>query len=372
MMTKHPEFWDKDFDTVLGNSICAGGQDECLPKEKFKVFFRDSLHGVNGYIETGHETREQPDSSGKIKETKVGYLDIFVEKGTLRPFDYLNKLYKYRIKMNDEESKLILYSVKLFQSGKETLKSKSHVVEMFRGSKSSQSQRYNDFMLSYFSEHRDKLWVYLNNVHNHPEKFRKFGQEARANLLLYGSPGTGKSSFVYRLAMSLGRHIISLDLTDFSDNKADIYQIIQNAHLHGEDMHPREYIVLLEEFDIAVMHLHNKKHKKPEVDISKYHNFISEKQGTDFAFKTGERDFQLEHLLEIFQGPCPISQSIIIATTNKYKEISELCPALFRPGRLTPIHCGPMTWASLQEMTRYYFKRELSICLLYTSPSPRD
>ena len=47
-------------------------------------------------------------------------------------------------------------------------------------------------------------------------------------------------------------------------------------------------------------------------------------------------------LLELINGPAPISGAIYIATTNHLDELKEICPALFRT------------------------------CLLYTSPSPRD
>ena len=50
---------------------------------------------------------------------------------------------------------------------------------------------------------------------------------------------------------------------------------------------------------------------------------------------------------------------IIMATTNKYEEIKEMCPELFRPGRLTPVHFDYINKDTLQEISMFYFKRKL-------------
>ncbi len=73
-----------------------------------------------------------------------------------------------------------------------------------------------------------------------------------------------------------------------------------------------------------------------------------------------EKQLEVADLLELLQGPCPIDGSIIIATTNKLDEMKVICPALFRPGRLTPIEIGHISWKYLQELSVYYFGQELS------------
>ena len=71
-------------------------------------------------------------------------------------------------------------------------------------------------------------------------------------------------------------------------------------------------------------------------------------------------DLSLEDLLEIFQGPVPLEGSIIFATTNKYDEIKKLCPALFRPGRLTPIHFDNATNTMADELCQYFYNKSFS------------
>jgi hypothetical protein len=69
------------------------------------------------------------------------------------------------------------------------------------------------------------------------------------------------------------------------------------------------------------------------------------------------------NLLEIFQGAVPSDGSIIIANTNDYDGIRELCPALFRPGRLTPVYFGYLDKPTIQQLSEYYFKKSLDIVI---------
>jgi hypothetical protein len=76
------------------------------------------------------------------------------------------------------------------------------------------------------------------------------------------------------------------------------------------------------------------------------------------SFGYSNEDISLEDLLEIFQGPVPIEGAIIIATTNKFKEIYELCPALFRPGRLTPVEFDYLEQKTFTEISQYFYNKQ--------------
>lgn len=68
---------------------------------------------------------------------------------------------------------------------------------------------------------------------------------------------------------------------------------------------------------------------------------------------------RLGDLLELFQGPVPIKDRMIIATTNNFHLIKNSLPALIRPGRLTPIEFNYMSWDLLNELCLYYFKTKM-------------
>ena len=70
---------------------------------------------------------------------------------------------------------------------------------------------------------------------------------------------------------------------------------------------------------------------------------------------------RLSDLLELFQGPVPIKDRMVIATTNRYEDIKNIIPALFRAGRLTEMEFGYIDWGSFCELCRYYFSKDPTI-----------
>lgn len=70
---------------------------------------------------------------------------------------------------------------------------------------------------------------------------------------------------------------------------------------------------------------------------------------------------RLSDLLELFQGPIPIKNRLIIATTNHFEKIKTSLPALFRSGRMSQIPFEYLDWISLNKMTKYYFDKEMTL-----------
>jgi hypothetical protein len=248
------------------------------------------------------------------------------------------------------------------------------------------------------------------------------------NLLLYGKPGLGKSTFIYRLATNFKMSILSLDLSLYIDKKKELYSIFygQDYSLTNDGNTGKRYpsdncIIVLEEFDkcieklIFLESIFNYKNNLINSFFKEYktRNFSSRPQPKkdskdpnvkyqggdtyeDFIVNEikGEADFQtikeinmyankvnivdsfsnniirnindnnksqilrIKDLLELFQGPIPVKDRIIIATTNYYKQIKNSLPALFRPGRLTPIKFSYLDDDTLRELIQYYFKTD--------------
>lgn len=253
------------------------------------------------------------------------------------------------------------------------------------------------YMDTFFHKEKSRLWEYIKRVDQSPEMFIKFGQSPSANLLLYGPPGTGKSSFAYRVAMCLSRNILSIDLRNVT--KKELYKAITNYHIgYDKCLKPCEYVVVLEEFDIGIKYLYMQekinKDRQEYWEKNMWDNF-KKNDSTDDELKIDDKNAKekknskckkkyktydiidideeklcLKDLLEIFQGTVPHNGSIIIATTNEYKEIKELCPALFRPGRMTPVLFDHMDEERLQELSQQYFNKQLSIKLPKRMPIP--
>jgi hypothetical protein len=66
-------------------------------------------------------------------------------------------------------------------------------------------------------------------------------------------------------------------------------------------------------------------------------------------------------LLELFQPAVPIKNRIIIGSTNHYDKIKNHFPALFRSGRMSNIEFGYLDWSTLNNLTQYYFKSQMTI-----------
>jgi len=357
MMAKHPEFYSKNYNVEYANPKYACIHYDYLPDANEKVRFNDTKFGVKGYVT--FETVETSDnSSEKEKKRYHKCMVIAIEKGSkIRVQEYFESLQKYQTETRESNNEMILRYVKVLAPVKKEEKCTNHCVEIYSGKRKNDTERYQKWFGTFFSSQKKRLWTLLSNVHYHPERFHQFGQGARCNLLLHGPPGTGKSSFVHRLALSLGRHIVSVDISAFCNNRPLIYQVVQRPSILGQTLPTDEYILLLEEFDITIDFL---KKKKEQLSTPIRADDGKEKSGiTPLCYKT-ERDFEIEDLLEILQGCVPLDGSIIIATTNKYEEIKKACPALFRPGRLTPVEFGYLDWESLQELSNHYFKQKLS------------
>jgi uridine kinase len=232
------------------------------------------------------------------------------------------------------------------------------------------------YIASFFHPHKDAIWSPIKQLAINPKMYTDLGQEPQVNLLLYGPPGTGKSNFAYRVARTLNRHIVSLDMS--SSSKVDLYQIMTKPHFNGTYHLPSDVVFVLDEFDTTVSALFERQKQLNTIKEELFKYQTSDKSETSDKSKTDEQmskrkqylldmrssldgQLVLRDLLELLQGATPRSGCIIIATTNKYKEIKEMCPELFRPGRLTPTYFGYFDYKMIQEVSQYYFQKELEI-----------
>lgn len=343
-MQKNPDFFSKNYNMTIGRPHIGDLGYHIIPDTDETVFFNDTKFFVRGKFITDFIQDETVFAKQLIKRD-VAYLKIYVtDDSKYNAEQYLKQLQKYMENIESSTDNMVLYSVKVFGLDN-TIRKK-----IYNGPKNNHQERYEKYMKSYFSNKRDEIWTQLYNIHYHPEKYSKFGQEARFNMLLYGPPGSGKSTFAYRTAMSLGRHIFSVDLTMIANDRAAVYKAIQTPSIFtDEPLDCSNAVILLEEFDITIDYFLKEQTKEKNGE----HKIISQEMPV--------RPFEISDLLELLQGAVPLKGCIIIATTNKYEKIRETCPALFRPGRLTPIHFSYMDWTSFHEMCMHFFNKKIDV-----------
>lgn len=271
--------------------------------------------------------------------------------------EYYSKIEKYLREYNKNNISLDYLKVLGSKEEKQNVEN-HHCVNFYKGPLQTLEEKEKIFIDSFFHMKKDIIWNTLKKVHYEPDFFHSFGQNPRMNILLYGPPGSGKSSFVYRIARCLDRHIVSLDINTITSKK-ELYKLIQKPFINQYCYTPREVIIVLEEFDIAVKKLHKaekKAEKKKSFTRDDYYLPKSEDSAIVMPIFSNDNDkIYLRDLLDILQGTIPIDGSIIMATSNKYEEIKDFCPELFRSGRMTPIYFGYLDEDNFKNVCKYYF-----------------
>lgn len=355
--------------------------------------FNDTNFNVIGSIEWKKyvkkmEGKKEENSKSRdlgISEWIYIYPNIIInEKQSKYNFmEYFSKIENYLAEYNKKN--ICLNYVKVMCNGKSEEKNQHdnhHCVTFYQGPLQSLEHKEKIFIDSFFHVKKDTIWNTLKKIHFEPQFFHSFGQNPRMNILLHGPAGSGKSSFVYRIARCLDRHIVSLDINTITSKK-DLYKIIQKPIINGTIYSPKDVIIVLEEFDIAIKKLHKLEQKDAEKtswrssifsdDTSALLNPLSNTTSTTSTtsttdgvitkpetfsslFESSKDDkVYLRDLLDILQGTIPIDGSIILATSNKYEEIKDFCPELFRSGRMTPVYFGYLDLDNFKNVCKYYF-----------------
>ena len=370
-MKEFPEFYPKRFSFRMGNDdVLASNANSpayILPPNQ-KIPFHDKNFDLDGYI----ETKEIKVDKGGKKEEKItrNYIittiHVYHNEKNIMAFQYYKMIEKKRLEIINKSASFYINYMRYFDQNGE-----KRVIEhtIFNGMKNDLPKIFEKQLGSFFHKEKGQILDRVTKIIKNPEFFTDIGQPASLNLLLEGPPGSGKSTLAYRLAMSFGLDIYSIDVSAYK-TKYDLHQVF----------YYRTGIVLLEEFDIAVQKLYERSLKKKSVidygfqTIGSSNNVISsikskkdDDSSTISSYSTilkslsDDDEVRLEDLLEILQGPVPSNGRITIATTNKYEEIKRLCPALFRAGRLTPVYFGYLERAEINEMGRFYFGSDAEI-----------
>ncbi len=154
------------------------------------------------------------------------------------------------------------------------------------------------------------------------------------------------------------------DRVDFAKKLSDMKKLINSG---GEVDYDKfvEMEMMGDGFDMQ----NNKVHDKARQSVLKKRDFENEICGINAELNNIIRSMdddnksnilRLSDMLELFQGPVPIKNRIVMATTNNFEKIRDALPALFRSGRMSPIHFDYLDWGSLNDLCMYYFDRQLT------------
>ena len=152
----------------------------------------------------------------------------------------------------------------------------------------------------YFSNNEKEMVVeHINRFNNHRDFYESRQILYKTGILLYGDPGTGKSSFVKALATKYGRSIINIDIANLQ--AIDLTSLAQSIMVDDK----KNYIVLFEDIDTLFLNRTNTDTRASERAV-------------------------INKLLQFLDSNSSPTNVIFVATTNHIERLDE---ALLREGR---------------------------------------
>lgn len=361
-----------------------------LPMINKEIPFYDpyiTAHGTITWFRKKETHREIQDKAEISKDYAMYYCKLTINKADFDISEYIGTMRKRtNDKLND---RVVLRYIKVHGEIENKCDYISFV--MYEGSKLGRNELKKEYIDTFFHQEKDRIWNYVEKIHYEPEYIVKIGQVPRASYIFYGPPGSGKSSLISRIAYSLGRHIVSIDLSSIR-NKSTLLQMIYQPKIPELwPSQPKEYIIVLEELDIAIKQLNEETSKKDQMKslvdttwstLYKPSENTEEREKRKYddmcnTYKEIKRNYTIRDLLEILQGSFTANGMIIIATTNRLDEIEKQCPELVRDGRLTQVRFGYLDVCNFELLCAHYFGKCIIVnkywfdnqgeCLLPTS-----
>jgi len=189
-----------------------------------------------------------------------------------------------------------------------------------------------------YHERQDEIKDRVNFFLHRKDWYKSRGIPYTLGLLLYGEPGTGKTSTIKGVANVTERHIININLSMikskkllkklFYDERIEVCENTTNYNITTEYIIPIEKRVYVIE-DIDALEGDLLLSRKNKIMIEKEEQIEYDKSGMEKNVSNG--DIDLATVLNIIDGTLEIPGRILIISTNYPEKLDE---ALIRPGRI--------------------------------------
>lgn len=158
---------------------------------------------------------------------------------------------------------------------------------------------------------RKRIMCALTQFRDKKELLKEVGLQNKLNILLYGLPGTGKSSTIQAVATFLQKDIYYIDLKKAQSNE-DLQLLINHVNVNV----PHGGLIVMEDIDAMSNVVLDRKNRM--------NGNVAD------LLDAKDSELSLEYLLNILQGTLTIDNSVFMVTTN---HIDHLDPAFYRDGR---------------------------------------
>jgi hypothetical protein len=318
---------------------------------------RFNIDGVKGYIQTSFTPTtkciQTTDRDGKQSITtqniEIPFITIIMDKKNIS-YPEFHRMLVQKLEKKDEQDKkhrVLLYGV---------------VVGPYPSSTSTFSHNYptminnTTVLLDLPRKKYNKETIWSNYFCEDKELMKNIIGTNQFNLLLHGPPGTGKSKFIEIAAKILERHIVSINLKHYQ--KSGLDAILLSPTIKNKVLKTKDVIFVLEELDHTIKYLKEKQEHHEEGMKNTEKRVFSIENMNKYM-----NEIFIHDLLEIFQSSVPRDGQIIIATTNNFDGMRDILPALFRPGRMTPLFIGYPSQKQFRDIVQHHFNREPTIQL---------
>lgn len=201
------------------------------------------------------------------------------------------------------------------------------------------NEKYTNFSNLYLSDSQDeKLKNLLNSFNADKERLEELGIPNKLCLLLYGEPGTGKTTTIITTASYFGRDIFYVSLKNISNNDLKIIFDYVN------EKHSNQGIIVLEDFDAMTNVVSKRTTTNNQSDLTTLLDNL-------------DSGLTLDFFLNVLDGTLTSNNSIVIMTTNHLEKID---PAIYRAGRVDSlIEMKKSDYTQIKKMFKRFILRDI-------------
>jgi len=206
-----------------------------------------------------------------------------------------------------------------------------------------------------------KLLNCLLQYKENKERLKELGIPNKLGIMLYGEPGTGKTSTIQAIATFLQKNIYYIQMNEVKTNHQlhSLFNYVTKTCADGG-------IIVMEDID-AMTHVVHKRTSgyssdtDDSIDLPNTHDSCK-----SVSMSSSSDALTLEFFLNILQGSLTADDTIFITTTN---HLEKLDPAFYRDGRFdVKIEMKAADHYQIGEIFRRFFDRTLSHDVLKRVP----